>query len=104
MVLALSAIASLGGETGAARADERELGRYLAGQCAACHKRTGPANAIPPISAWNMETFVAIMMAYKRNDKTNTIMQAIAQSLSDEEISALAAYFGSLETVPGQDR
>lgn len=44
------------------------------------------------------------MMAYKRKDKTNTIMQAIAQSLSDEEISALAAFFGSLETAPRKNR
>lgn len=102
--MVLSAIASLGATTGAARADDRELGKYLAAQCAACHKRTGPANAIPPVSAWNTESFVAIMMAYKRKDKTNTIMQAIAQSLSDEEISALAAFFGSLETAPRKNR
>lgn len=104
LVLILSAIATAGGIASSARADDRQLGRYLATQCAACHQKTGQASAIPPVSAWNRESFVAIMMAYKRRDKTNTIMQAIAQSLSDKEISALAAYFDSLEKTPGRHR
>lgn len=79
-------------------ANEREYGEYLSSQCATCHQRSGKARGIPSIIGWDRESFVAIMTAYKRKERENKVMQTIAGSLSDEDISALAAYFGSLKS------
>jgi cytochrome c553 len=68
----------------------------LAGQWVACHQLTGQYQGIPPIVAWPEETFVAVMNGYRLKLRPNAVMQTIAGKLSDEEIAALAAYFGSL--------
>jgi cytochrome c553 len=77
-------------------AADRELGEYLSSQCIACHQKSGKAKGIPSIVGWDRESFIAIMDAYKRKERENKVMQTIAGSLSDEDVAALAAYFGSL--------
>jgi cytochrome c553 len=41
--------------------------------------------------------FIEIMGEYRAHKRANPIMQTIAVRLSEEEIAALAAYFGSLQ-------
>lgn len=84
-------------DVASARANEREFGEYLSSQCVTCHQRSGKARGIPSIIGWDRESFIAIMNAYKRKERDNKVMQTIAGSLSDADISALAAYFGSLK-------
>jgi cytochrome c len=77
-------------------AGDRAFGQHLASECVACHQLTGQYQGIPPIVAWPEETFVAVMNGYRLKLRPNAVMQTIAGKLSDEEIAALAAYFGSL--------
>lgn len=93
LLMALAAAAPIA----PAGASDRELGEYLSSQCTTCHQKSGKAKGIPSIIGWDRESFVAIMNAYKKKERENKVMQSIAASLSDEDISALATYFGSLK-------
>ena len=69
-------------------------GEYLAGECAACHQKSG--KGIPKINGIEAKTFVAIIKAYRSKELDNKVMQMIAGRLDDEQIISLAAYFSSL--------
>jgi cytochrome c553 len=76
---------------------DRALGEYLASECVACHQITGKATGgVPGIVGYPPPAFVIAMQAYKAKERDNKVMQTFAGALSDEEIRALAAYFGSL--------
>jgi len=92
--LAIAIAATLGGTS--ALAADRELGQYLSSECVTCHQLSGKFQGIPPIVGWPDATFVAIMNEYRSKRRENPVMQTVAGKLSQEEIAALAAYFGSL--------
>lgn len=76
---------------------DRELGEYLASQCTGCHQISGKAvGAIPPIVGWPEDAFVAVIQSYKEGVRENETMRTISHRFSNEEIEAMAAYFGSL--------
>ena len=77
-------------------AGDRELGQYLSSECVTCHQLSGRFQGIPPIVGWPETSFVDIMNEYRAKKRENPVMQTIAGKLSQEEIAALAAYFGSL--------
>ncbi|SDD10091.1 c-type cytochrome [Ruegeria marina] len=74
-----------------------EYGEYLATECTTCHQLDGDYDGIPVITGWLAEDFVLAMHAYKQKIRPHPVMQMMAGRLSDEEIAALAAYFGALE-------
>jgi cytochrome c len=82
----------------AARAgdDMIAFGEYLAGECVTCHQLTGLDNGIPSITGWDKELFVRTLRAYQQKQRSHPVMQMVTAPLSDEEMQALAAYFGSL--------
>ncbi len=86
----------------AARADQgdKAFGEYLSSECVTCHQLSGHYDGIPPIVGWPEESFVEIMNEYRHKRRPNPVMQTIAGRLSDEELAALAAYFGSLTSTP----
>ncbi len=71
-----------------------EYGEYLSGECVTCHQEGGANDGIPSIVLWPEENFVVAMHAYKTKKRNHPVMQMIAGRLGDEEIAALAAYFG----------
>nr|WP_238547838.1 c-type cytochrome [Meridianimarinicoccus roseus] len=73
-----------------------DYGEYLSGECITCHSAQGADTGIPSITRWPEEDFVIALHAYKERLRPHPAMQMIAARLSDEEIAALAAYFGSL--------
>ena len=75
---------------------DAEYGEYLANECTTCHQRDGDFDGIPSITAWPQEDFVIAMHAYKRKIRPHPVMQMMAGRLTDDEIAALAAYFGTL--------
>jgi cytochrome c553 len=80
---------------------DRELGQHLSSLCVTCHQITGQATGgVPPIIAWPQDQFIAVMQSYRAKDRDNQVMQSIATPLSDEDIAALAAYFGALPSQP----
>jgi cytochrome c553 len=76
---------------------DRELGEYLSSECVTCHQLSGKYDGIPPIVGWPPESFVEILTEYRERRRENQVMRSIAVKFSDEEIAALAAYFGSLK-------
>lgn len=74
-----------------------EYGEYLSNECTTCHRRDGSDEGIPSITRWPQEDFVVAMHAYKRQIRVHPVMQMMAGRLSEEEIAALAAYFGAIE-------
>ena len=96
VVLAASLAATAGFAGGEG---DRSLGQYLSSECVTCHQITGRYEGIPPIVGWPNTIFIEIMGEYRAKKRANPIMQTIAVQLSEEEIAALAAYFGSLRPV-----
>jgi cytochrome c553 len=76
---------------------DRDMGEYLSAECVTCHQPSGKVvEGIPAIIGWPEDQFVAVMQSFKRRERDNQVMQTMASRLSDEEMAALAAYFGSL--------
>lgn len=102
LMVAISGLAVLRLYSGVADAaeDTHALGRHLANECAACHVQApvqpGAGPSIPPLAGKPAAEFIAIMQDFKSGKRTNTTMVSVAQSLSDTEIAALAAYFAIL--------
>ncbi|WP_422368549.1 c-type cytochrome [Pelagibius sp.] len=74
-----------------------DYGEYLSSECTTCHQADGSNQGIPSITSWPAENFVVAMHAYKQQLRPHPVMQMLAGRLSDEEIAALAAYFGGLD-------
>ena len=80
-----------------AAAGDRALGEYLASECVTCHQLSGRFQGIPPIVGWPEPSFIEIMNEYRDKRRSNPVMQTIAAKFSNDEVAALAAYFGSVK-------
>lgn len=78
-------------------AADAEYGEYLSAECVTCHQLSGADDGIPPITGWDVESFVAVLKSYKEKERENQAMQLITSNLGEEEMAALAAYFASLK-------
>ena len=78
-------------------AGDKAFGQYLSSECVTCHQASGRFDGIPSIGGWPEASFVEIMKQYRTKERPNPVMQTIAGKLTEEEIAALAAYFGSLK-------
>ena len=78
--------------------DARRLsyGKHLAQECTTCHRIDGTDNGIPSIVGLDPEYFAGTIGFYQRGERTNQAMMSVAQSLDDEQVAALAAYYASL--------
>lgn len=91
------AVATASLSSRAPAAGDKALGEYLSSECVTCHQLSGRSAGIPPIIGLPDDSFIAIMTEYRQKKRNNPIMQTIAGRLSNEEIAALAAYFGSVK-------
>jgi len=76
-------------------------GQSKSASCAACHGAKGKAvNAIYPNLAGQNEDYLALALhAYQKGERSGGqagVMQAFTSSLSEQDISDLAAYYASL--------
>lgn len=95
--MAVIALPIVGGLQSAIASGDRELGQYLSSECVTCHKAAGKVDGgVPPIAGWAADQFIAVMNSYKAKERDNAVMQTIAGRLKDDDIAALAAYFGGL--------
>lgn len=74
-----------------------EYGEYLAGECVTCHQVTGHAEGIPSIVGLPADYFIRSLFEYKTNVRSNEVMKLRVANIGNEEIAALAAYFGALK-------
>ena len=81
----------------AAAAGDRALGEYLSSECETCHQLSGRYQGIPPIVGWPEPSFIEIMNEYRDKQRSNPVMQTIVAKFSNDEVAALAAYFGSVK-------
>ena len=94
-------LASTGGSTllgsrAAAIEGDPEYGAYLSGECVTCHRAAGGDDGIPSIVGWPKKNFIHALYEYKNEVRENPVMRTVTKRLGDEEMAALAAYFGSI--------
>jgi cytochrome c len=92
--IAVAAVALMPGA--GARAADPAFGEYLSSACVTCHRLDGADKGIPSIVGWPTDQFVLVLKSYKSKERPNQVMQTVTAGLSDEEMAALAAYYGSL--------
>lgn len=69
-----------------------ELGEHLASECTTCHRADSVNQGIPGIFGIPSVVFIQTMEQYRDGTRTNDAMINVANSLTDEDIAALAAY------------
>lgn len=95
---ALAAIAAASSFPARGAGGDKAFGEYLAGECVACHLPSGrQVGGIPAIVALPEDAFIAMMRSYAKKERDNQVMQTVAAKFKDDELAALAAYFGSLK-------
>ena len=83
----------------AARAEgDVEAGQVKAIPCMGCHAIPGYSNVyptyhVPRVGGQHPEYIVAALKAYKTKQRSHPTMQAQAASLSEEDMSDIAAFF-----------
>jgi cytochrome c553 len=76
-----------------------DYGKYLSGECTTCHQIDGThTEGIPPINGLDSKSFIMAMNSFKNGERDNPAMVSVAKNLDDEQLKALAAYFGSLQS------
>ncbi len=83
------------GLTGPALAGDPVAGKEKSLACQACHGSDGnsPVPTFPIIAGQHKDYLRHSMLSYKTGERTNPIMVAIVQPLSEEDIEDLAAYY-----------
>ncbi|MDJ0928776.1 MAG: c-type cytochrome [Gammaproteobacteria bacterium] len=81
-------------------AGDAERGAVLADTCLGCHGIPGYRNAypsfrVPMLGGQTEEYLLLALQGYKSDMREHPTMQAQAQSLSEQDLKDLAAYFGS---------
>ncbi|KAA5596230.1 c-type cytochrome [Blastochloris sulfoviridis] len=100
-IAVLAVLAAQVAAADALRIGDRELGEYLSSECVTCHQLSGRYDGIPSIVGWPPDSFIAILTDYREKRRENPVMRSIAVKFTDEEIAALAAYFGSMAPTTG---
>lgn len=84
--------AKAGGDSALAK-----TGQEKAAMCLGCHGQTAAGNGqIPRLAGQHPEYLVNQLKNFKSGERQSGHMQAIAGTLSEDDMRALAAYFGSL--------
>lgn len=85
-------------------AGDPAAGQIKIGLCAACHGVTGVSNqdVWPNLAAQKPDYIVKQLKAFKTDERTNKVMNAVAQYLSDDDMNNLAAYFAKQASAPPQ--
>lgn len=100
VIALLTATGLAGGGTHAAASDAEKIkayGKHLSGECTTCHRIDGVDNGIPSIIGWPVDDFTATLKFYQDGARSNPAMVSVAQSLDEDQITALATYFGGIQ-------
>jgi len=72
-------------------------GQILALSCSSCHGTDGKSvGIIPPIHGKSVDYIESALKDFKSGARVSTVMSRHAKGYSDEEITLIAQYFGSL--------
>ena len=77
-------------------------GKMLGDNCDACHGTQGRVydEVIPALAGIPKDTFVKLMMDFKKEVKPTIIMNHVARAFSDGEIERMAVYFAAQPATP----
>lgn len=89
-----------GAATHASQSRLMSYGKHLSGECSSCHRIDGVDNGIPSITGWPVADFVSTLQFYREGARVNPAMVSVARSLDEEQLLALAVYYGSLPRPP----
>ncbi len=83
------------GFSGSVLAGDPVRGKEKSLSCQACHGPDGnsPVPMFPIIAGQHQDYLLHSMRSYKTGERTNPIMVAIVQPLSDQDLEDLAAYY-----------
>jgi cytochrome c553 len=84
----------------AAQAGDPAAGERKSATCAGCHGIEGwrnayPAYHVPKLGGQHAEYLVAALKAYQTKQRSHQTMQAIAATLSEQDMADLAAFFAA---------
>lgn len=90
-----------------AQTGDAAAGAQKAWLCAGCHGVPGSRNAypvyhVPKLGGQHAQYLIAALKEYKEKQRAHPTMQAIAASLSDQDIADLAAFFSGTAPAPNQ--
>ncbi len=101
LLLSVAALLTLTVLAPAARAQDAVAGEKKAAMCIGCHGIPGyqasfpEIHKVPMISGQNAKYIAASLAAYKKGDRKHPTMHAISQSLNDQDMADLAAFYES---------
>jgi cytochrome c553 len=99
MITVVAATVVHSGSNSSLAAGDRVLGEYLSAECVTCHQLSGREQpGIPSIVGIPEARIMQALIEYKSKKRSNAVMQTIAGKLSNDEIAALAAYFGGMKS------
>ena len=83
-------------------ADPPVSGKMLGDNCDACHGTQGRVfdEGIPPLAGIPKETFIKLMMDFKKEKNPTIIMNHVARAFLDDEITRMAEYFSKQPATP----
>jgi cytochrome c553 len=89
----------------AARGDPRQ-GKAISYSCLGCHgvdsyKNAYPMYSVPKLEGQNPEYLAAALHGYRDGERSHLTMHSQAESLSDQDILDIAAYFAGRPLAPG---
>lgn len=101
LVAAIVAMLSQGALAQNQNEGDPERGRVTAYTCFGCHgiphqKNVYPTYTVPKIGGQTYGYLVSALKAYRTGDRQHPTMQAQANTLSDQDIRDIAAYFVTL--------
>jgi cytochrome c553 len=82
--------------------DPEVSGKMLGDNCDACHGTQGRIfdEGIPPLAGIPKDTFIKLMMDFKKEKRPAIIMNHVARAFTDGEITRMASYFASQPATP----
>jgi cytochrome c553 len=85
--------------TGAAQAQDAKAGEKKIAMCIGCHGIPGyqasfpEVHKVPMIAGQNAKYIVAALMAYQKGERRHPTMRGIAESLSEQDMADIAAFY-----------
>ncbi|KAF0119424.1 MAG: soxE [Rhodospirillaceae bacterium] len=78
----------------------------LANACAGCHGTNGVSvgPSIPTLAGIDADYFTSAMQGYKKGEWASTVMVRLAKPYSDDEITAMGAFFAKQKFVPANQK
>lgn len=94
-----TSVALLAGLTAQAAGDP-EAGRKKAELCAGCHalpdyRNAYPGYHVPKLGGQHAQYIIAALKAYKSGDRSHPPMQGSADSLTEQDMADIAAFFST---------